>query len=363
MKSVFEKSVLVTAIIFTSAFFVNCNENLPVTNNDIELVNEKTALNYSENNITIPRSPLVFISGYDKGNETFYKNARTFFKEKNFEVVEDQYSLEEIINWLNNNESAKPYGEIHIVNKSNAFTGMTLETVINGETVSSETLRKHITKGTLPILQESINNNSKFIFHANGLGENKELMKTFKDAFCSDELPSVIASPYYSIFDGEFTKHYLAKPYYLFYPTANSPGKVDLSKEIAKKYPDEKDINWLETLNNSEERFIGEAYTTQFTIPLKFELDYHNSDEEVPSFENQDEIIDFIEQNEVMSFEVEQLKIPIHKFRWYYSLHNSTLIIKGKTTGLVVLKPLIKPYGELQYITPDTKNKRLYGMK
>jgi hypothetical protein len=188
-------------------------------------------------------------------------------------------------------------------------------------------------------------------------------MSAFRDAFCAHELPNVVASPYFSIFDGEFSNHYLAKPHYVFYPTAHSPGRVDLSKEIAKNYPDEKDINWYEAIQNEEERFVGEAYTTQFLIPLKFELDYHNSDNEIPTFESQEELMDFIEQEEVLYAEVEQLKIPIEKYRWTYRMKNSTLIITGKSTGLVVLKPLIKPYGELEYIQPDTNNKRLYAMK
>jgi hypothetical protein len=363
MKTIFKNSVFATAIILMTSLFVNCNREKNTTNDDFSEIIAETNIDYNVKKAVVTRNPLVFITGYDKGNDFFYHKARIYFKDKNFEVVEDQYSIEEIINWLNNNKSENPYGEIHIVNKSNPFKGLTLETVINGENVTTETLRKHITKGTLPTLQESVNENSKIIFHANGLGDNKELMKTFKDAFCANELPNVVASPYYSIFDGDFTQHYLAKPHYVFYPTANSPGKVDLSKEIAEKYPEEKDINWLDALNNDEERFIGEAYTKQYTIPLKFELDYHNSDEEVPNFENQDEIIDFIEQQEVLYYEVEQLNIPIEKFRWSYSLNNSTLIIKGKTTVSVVLKPLIKPYGELQYITPDTSNKRLYAIK
>ena len=363
MNSVFKKTVFASALVLTSSLFVNCDEQKYTTNKDSTVIVAENTIDYNIKEVVLTRNPLVFITGYDQGSETFYNSARSFFKEKNFDIVEDQYSLEEIINWLNTNQSENPYGEIHIVNQSNPFKGLSLETVVNGDKVTAESVRKHITKGTLPILQESVNANSKIIFHANGLGENAALMKTLKDAFCTDELPNVVASPYYSIFDGDFAKHYLAKPYYVFYPTANSPGKVDLSKEIAKKYPQEKDINWFDALNNYEERFVGEAYTTQLTIPIQFTLDYHNSDEEVPNFENQDEIIDFIEQQEGLYFEVEQLNIPIEKFRWTYSMRNSTLTIKGKTTGLVVLKPLIKPYGELEYITPDTNNKRLYAMK
>jgi hypothetical protein len=148
----------------------------------------------------------------------------------------------------------------------------------------------------------------------------------------------------------------------VFYPTANSPGKIDLSKEIAKKYPEEKDIDWYDALNNEKERYIGEAYTNQFSIPVKFELDYHNSDDEVPSFENQEEIIQFIQLKESLYADFVKLQIPLNKFRWTYTIKNSSLTISGNTTGLIVLKPLIKPYGELQHIEPDTNNKRLYAM-
>lgn len=363
MKIVFRKLVFATAFILTSSVFINCDQKNAIKENKTVTIAVESPLDYTVKQKVITRNPLVFITGFDKGKENYYEHARAFFKEKEFEIVEDQYSIEEIINWLNRNASENFYGEIHIVNKSNPFKGMSLETVVKGEKVTAETLRENIIMGTLPILQECVNANSKIIFHANGLGENKELMKAFKDAFCADELPTVIASPYFSIFDGDFSKHYLAKPYYVFYPTAHSPGKVDLSKEIARKYSEEKDINWLEALNNKEERFVGEAYTTQFTIPIKFELDYHNSDNEVPTFENQEEIINFIEQQELLIAKVKQLNIPIKKYRWTYRMKNSSLIISAKATGLVVLKPLIKPYGELQYIQPDTNNKRLYALK
>lgn len=362
MNTVFKKSAVAAAIILTASTFVNCNKTATIKESETATLIAENHVNQNIKKELSARKPIVFITGFDKENETYYNNARAYFKEQQFEIVEDQYSLEEIISWLNKNEIENPYGEIHIVNKSNPYKGMTLETIVNGEKITAESLRKNITKGTLPILKESVNANSKIIFHADGLGENTELMNTFKDAFCTDELPNVVASPYYSIFDGEFTKHYLAKPHYIFYPTANSPGKTDLSKEIAKKYPEEKSINWLDALNNTEERFIGEPYTTQFTIPVEFILDYHNSDDEMPTFETPEEIMDFIEQQEQLYTEIEKLNIPLEKFRWNWKVKNSTLKITAKTTGLVVLKPLIKPYGELKHIEPDTNNKRLYAM-
>jgi hypothetical protein len=135
----------------------------------------------------------------------------------------------------------------------------------------------------LPTLKNVVNNNSKIIFHAAGLVEKKALLKTLKDTFYTTESPRVVASQYQSIFGGKFSNHYLAKWYYIFYPTAYAPVKTDLSKEIAKKYPQEKDNDWFDALNNEKERYIGEAYTTQFAIPIKWEFDYFNSDNEMPN--------------------------------------------------------------------------------
>ena len=362
MKNFVEKTAILMCIILLSYCYTSCN-NGKTTNNKVVRFDEKIAKNEVEIKTLKTSEPIVFITGFDKGKETFYNDARNYFKDLDYKIIEDQYSLEEIINWLNNNETELSYGEIHIVNKSDSFKGMTLETLVRGDKVTSETLRRVITKGELPILNESVDSSTKIILHANGLGENSELMSTFKDAFFAEELPTVIASPYYSIFNGEFSKHYLAKAYFVFYPTANSPGKIDLSKEIARKYTNEKDIDWYDALKNYEERYVGEAYTTQLTIPVKFDLDYHNSDEAMPNFNLQEEVIEFIRQKEELYSEIKKLNIPIEKFKWSWKVKNSSLTIKGNTTCLTVLKPLIKPYGELEHVKPDTKNKRLYAMK
>ncbi len=364
MRTFLKKSVFVTGLIVLSSPFISCDKKEIKTEKKPIIVAESIFPKEEKVEVNIEtRSPIVFIAGFDKGNETFYANARTYFKEKGLKVIDGQYSLEEIITWLNKNATKNPYGEVHIVNQSNPYKGMNLETIVRGEKITTETLRKSITQGTLPTLKNVVNNNTKIVFHASGLVENTALLKTLKDAFSAKHLPKVVASPYHTIFGGKFSNHYLAQPYYVFYPTSKSPGKTDLSKEIAKKYPEEKDINWYDALNNEEERYVGEAYTKQFSIPVKWEFGYHNTDDEMPIFTMQEEVMDWIEQQPELMVELNKYNIPVDKFRWNWSVKNSTLTIRGRTTGLVVLKPLIKPYGDLKHIEPDTNNKRLYAMK
>ena len=307
------------------------------------------------------RKPVVFITGIDKGSNTFYKNARDYYMEKQFEIVDNSFSIQEIIMWLNKNYDGNSYGEIHVVTQGNPWNGISLETTIHSGRTTNESLENILAEGKLPKVEDVISANTNIVFHSCGLGKNKDLMKSLTDVFTTENTPNLIASPFYTIFGGKFSKHFLATPYYVFYPTAKSPGKMDLSKEIAAKYPKEKDIDWFDALNNEEERYVGEAYTYQYNIPVNFELDFTNSDNEVPVLKTQKEVINFIEENENLLKDMVKLEIPLEKYRWSTSVKNNSLIIKGKTTVLCVLKPIIKPFGDLQHLEPKIDNARLYA--
>ncbi len=338
--------------------FIHCTST-PVTPEIVETITPEV--------IEVPKMethpPIVFIAGIDRGESTYYKSARTYFLNQNYTVVDNAFSLQEIMMWLNKNANDKLYGTIHVVSKSSPWKGLSLETLIKGKTVTEERLRKAITQGSLPKLSQGITSATKIVFHANGLGSDVGLMNTLKDAFVANEVPQVIASPYVEVFGGEFSEHYLAEAYYGFYPTANSPGNVDLAKEFARNYAHEKEIDWYEALTNEKERYIGEAYSYKYNIPVQFTIDFNATDNEMPSFKMQEEIMDWIDLNEEISASMKRLDIPLEKFRWRTSQKDGKLTIKGKTTVICILKPLIKPYGDLQHVEPDTNNLRLYALK
>ena len=361
MKNEIVKASLAIGLLLVTSQFASCDSKKEVKTT--ETTTSTTQIDTPIEKNEIFRQPVVFIAGIDSEEQNFYKSARDYFIEKDYEVVDYAFSMQEVFTWLNNNYDGTSYGEIHIVSNSNPWKGAEMETLIKGDRVTTENLRKVITQGTLPTLKQGISSNTKVVFHSKGIGQDTQLMKTLKDAFVANEVPNVIASPYVDVFDGEFSSHYLAKPYYVFFLYSQSPGKVDLSKEIARKYSNEKEIDWYDALNNETERYIGDAYTQRFSIPVQWEFDYTNSDNEMPNFKLPEEIMDWIEQDEQLLSVINSFDIPVDKFRWRSYKKGNKLIIKGKTTILCVLKPLIKPYGDLQHIEPDTENLRLYAMK
>ncbi|NVK51518.1 MAG: hypothetical protein HWD85_01190 [Flavobacteriaceae bacterium] len=358
MRHTIKEAGLIMTLLLLIGTFASCKKTVKK-----EVIADNTIITEVKETPKAIREPLVFIAGVDSGDNDFYASARQYFIENEYEVVDDAFSLEEIINWLNRNYDERLYGEIHIVSHSNPWKGMSLETVIKGERVTVQSLKKNAIEGKVPVLKDVIAADAKIVFHACGLGENKKLLQVFKTIFTTSNTPKIVASPYYTIFSKDTSKHYLAKPYYGYYPTANSPGKVDLAKEFAKSYPEEKDIDWYNALNNEEERYVGEAYTHQFNIPVEWEIDYSDSDETIPTFKWQEEIMDWISENEELAKEFSNYNIPLEKFRWKAYKKGSKLIIKGKTTVLCVLKPLIKPYGDLQHIEPEIDNLRLYNVE
>jgi hypothetical protein len=362
MRKEIVKASVVLGLLLAVGSFTSCDKKEPVKKVEVVADQIETAKTEVVKQELMYRKPVVFITGIDTDEQSFYKNARHYFLEKEFEVIDHAFSMQEIFTWLNKNYDGTNYGEIHIVAKHNPWQGLEFETLIKGDKVTSESLRKAITLGQLPVLKEGIRTQTKVVFHSQALGNNEHLMKTLKDAFVADEVPSVIASPYVDVFGGEFSEHYLAKPYYVFYPYAHSPGMMDLSKEIARKYPEEKEINWYDALNNDKERYIGDPYKKRFSIPVKFEFDYTNSDNEMPKFKMPEEIMDWIEGDEELSKVMNTYNIPLEKWRWRSEIKGNKLIIKGKVTVLCVLKPLIKPYGDLQHVEPDTDNLRLYAL-
>ena len=349
-------SIKIAVMAFT-VILVGCTEKSSTravtTTPELENINVATI----SNSIVENEREVVFITGYDKGEKTYYTDAKSYFENQEVEIVESALSLQEIILWLNINYNEIPYTKIHIVNNSK-LNEMSLETTIKGDKITTVTLEHAMTNGVLPALDNVLEADAKLIFHASGLGSNAQLMNDFKEIFTTDVQPVIIASENVSVFGSEFAPQYLAKPYYGFYPTAQSPGRVDLAKQFSKNYPDV-EIDWLSVMNNSSERFLGDVYSYKFNVPVRWEIDFHG-DDELPSFPSTAALITWMKDNEEISAELDALGIPVEKFRWYQTIKDETLIIKGKVTVICVLEPVMDYAYPTQYMVPSIDNLRLY---
>jgi hypothetical protein len=300
---------------------------------------------------------VVFIAGFDEDDNTYYANATRHFKEQGYLVIEGLSSLDQILNHLDLQQRGNFYSEIHVVSHSNPWRGMSLKTEKDGERLTTKSLQNYIAKKQLPI-QYGITNETKIIFHSCGLGENTALLSQLKHVFSEHANPSIIASPYFNIFGGKYASHYLAKPYYVFYPTAQSKGPLALSQEMAANNQS-KTINWQEALTARQEPALGEVYSYRFNIPVQWEIEFSNASE-IPNLQTPDAIMDFVAGDQAMAKALFEMKIPLEKYRWTARVNENVLKISGKTTALCVLEPLMNLEDVGNYATLNILDKKLY---
>ncbi|MCH2195826.1 hypothetical protein [Kordia sp.] len=292
--------------------------------------------------------PLVFIAGFDEGDNTYYTNAKNYFINQYYQVVEETQSLAEILVWLRLHYDANVYGDIHIVSHSNPWRGLAMKTNRKSERITSATLEDALKlKEIVPLATNFLQKDTKIIFHSCGLGANAALLKSLKKAFTFDDKIQLYASEFFNVFGGKYAEHYLAKTYYGYYPTAHSPGPRALAIEFKKKYPNVQ-ADWETVLKTRAEQLPGELYTYRFNIPVEWEFEFE-AKEDIPNFNNKQEIIDWISEDETLLNTIKEFNIPIEKFRWLTKVRGNTLFIKGKTTVLCVMQPIMKAGTKLEY--------------
>lgn len=302
---------------------------------------------------------IVFIAGFDEGENTYYANAQRYFEGIQMQVINTLFSIEEIIIYINQEENNQIYfDEIHIVSHSNAWLGMSLKTSKNGNRITLKTLQKAKKENKIPDLRNGITNDTKIILHSCGLGENQALLQEFKNTFATAQAPRVHASSFFNVFGGKYAGHYLAKPYYGFYPTAESPGPTHLSKEFKTTYP-ETQIDWFTALKTRHESSIGEAYSFKFNIPVDWEFSFDNVSD-IPNLEDREATMDWVSESQEMAEVLLELNIPIEKYRWKSKIQGNKLVIKGKTTVLCVLAPILQQDDRNEYRNVRVEDRSLY---
>jgi len=293
--------------------------------------------------------PLVFIAGFDEGDNMYYTNAKNYFSNQYCQVVEEAQSLAAILAWLRLHYDANVYGDIHIVSHSNPWRGLSMQTTNDGERITIETLAEALKQQEIvPLAKNFLPKATKIVFHSCGLGANKELLQSLKKAVTSDTEIQLYASEFFNVFGGKYTGHYLAKTYYGYYPTAHSPGPRALAMEFKKKYPNVK-ADWETILKTRAEQLPGELYTYRFNIPVEWEFEFEAA-ADIPDFKNTQEIMDWISEDENLLRTIREFHIPIKKFRWLTKVRGNTLYIKGKTTVLCVMQPIMKQNAKHEYV-------------
>lgn len=320
---------------------------------------EKNLILPQQMEIPIQRQSITFILGEDKESDNpFYKNAEDYFKYNpegmTDHVVTHCRSLTEILEVLNRYHELiqQPFSLINIVSHSNPWTGISMALFKEGERINADRLENALKDNLIHSTKGGIDQDTKIVFHACGLGKNERLVNALQASFTtnSQQKPKLVANNHYINFrkEGDQVFRKEMEVFYAFYPTAYKPADLHLVRQLKSRYP-EVDINWLDALNTQTINNESDIFSYKYNVPIEWEIFYPEYD--VPLLPTREDQMEWIMNQDNLITLVEKTEIPLKDFRWIvkkgdkvYEEGYSVPFIKvfGKATVVCILRPIKK---------------------
>lgn len=295
------------------------------------------------------RSNVVFILGEDQNIENPYYDLakRYYLLQKDFILVDTCRSLVAVRDYLEeSHQEDVPYGKIEIVVHSNPWTGVSVPVFEDDHRAEVGNLTNAMVDGSfLPLSDKLVDSMTQINLQACGLGHNEAFLEAFKHAIggFDGQLPKVTASKQFIQYKEDdqqrMVKKHL-KSWYGFYKTGYRPGHIRLSRQFKKRYPDAQ-INWRSALERTRPLLHGEAYHYTMNVPLDWKV-FFNGHTEMPELKKDQDILDFVMEQEDLMEVIGKLEIPAEKFRWkvkrVIDVERPYIKLIGKTSIVCILK-------------------------
>lgn len=270
------------------------------------------------------RASISFLLGTDNEGYDYFRLAEEHFlfdeEEKTDVMVKTCRSLEDMIDYLNHHESNTPWGTIQVVLHGNPFSGLSLQIENDGERATAKNLLKAMLDNPLPKLKtDDIDTLTKINFWACGIGKNPFINMAL-DTFFSLEngtVPDIYTSPHFVVFkesnDGAYVRRVNSTYWPYIFKRGYRPGDQQIANDMSKQFP-EADVNWEAAIKvtnpNNEDEFQN-----SFHIPVSWTVVYPTKDSR-PSVGTEEEKLQWVQSQESLMEQIEELNIPIDKFHW-----------------------------------------------
>lgn len=312
---------------------------------------------------TEQRESVTFILGEDESvDNPFYTEATNYYlynrEGKTEYVVKTCRSLSEVREWLSDNPpfNKLPWGLINLVSHGNQWVGLSIKVTPESKRATPKRTKEYLEKGKFKKLSDSvIDNKSEIFIHACGVGNNKEFVNTISDIFAAgSSKPLVRASKLFEYYTSvknnnvvRESQRYYSKAWFTSYKMGNKPNDNILVDRLKRKYLDS-DIDFKYALCKENNHQTGEPYYITVDVPVLWIIPFSCKDS-LPDLSSEDKKIEWINTQTHIIKSLEQIEIPVDKFKWRHrnvyvknddGTKSPAVLLNGFSTMLCVLKTL-----------------------
>ena len=258
-----------------------------------------------------------FLLGEDKDEQQYFTLAEEFFRTDSAmqcsKFVTHIRSIEELIYFLNRQDTNTPIERIELVTHGNVWSGLSVRIFDGGERAYPKELLKATVNDQLPRLKDGILNEHTVInVWACGIGTNPLLNIGVSNCFESESgiKPKVNLTKKFVVFKrvGDNVKMVKASYWPYFFKKGYRPSDKTIARELKRQFPN-KDLTAI--LNDSK----NEAMIEEFNVPIKWTVTYPTK-EARPSLNSEEEEMAWIKSQPKLVQRIKDLSIPINQYNW-----------------------------------------------
>ncbi len=284
---------------FVICFFTNCQHF------DKEIPNPEISNTY------------CFILGEDRDEQQYFTLAEEFFRTDSAmqcsKFVTHIRSIEELIYFINRQDTNKPIDRIELVTHGNVWSGLSVRIFDGGERAYPKELLKATVNGQLPKVKDGVLTVNTIInVWACGIGTNPLLNIGVSNCFESSSgvRPKVNLTKKFVVFKqlGDKIKMVRASYWPYFFKKGYRPSEKTIARELKRQFTDEE----LSAILNDPD---NEPMIEEFSVPIKWTVTYPTK-EARPSVSSPEEQLAWIQTQPKLVQRIKDLSIPIRQYDW-----------------------------------------------
>ncbi len=269
------------------------------------------------------RRSITFLLGEDKPGYQYFRLAEEHFLndpvEKTDLVINSCRSLEDIIDYLNSDQQQAKWAAIQVVLHGNPWQGLSLPIVNDGPRATKRELARALIHNPLAQLTTAnIDTTTKINFWGCGIGKNPFINMALDTFFKlpSGQLPDIYTSPHFVVFkevaNGPAPKRIKASYWPYIFKRGYRPSAALISSELSKQHPDV-EIDWDQAISSSTEE--ESVYNNSFHLPVSWTVIYPSKASR-PSVTTEAEKMAWVQAQEELVSQLEEMGIPLDKYTW-----------------------------------------------
>lgn len=268
------------------------------------------------------KKSICFILGEDKENQGYYRLATEFFLKdsvaKTDQLITHIRSIEELLDFLNQNKETEPWSRIELVVHGNVWSGLSAKIFDGGERAYPKELFRAVIKKQLPILVSNvIDTNTLVNVWGCGIGTNPIMNIALEKCFTDKEGNGVKlnASKKFVVFKRQaksgIVRLVQASYWPYFFKRGYRPSESVIAKSLKRQFPDAP-VNFTSAVREQQD---SSTFQESFHIPVSWTVIYKTK-EERPSVNELEEKINWVKSQAGLMKKIKEFGIPLDRYQW-----------------------------------------------